>query len=133
MACPLDDQRAAAEAELAVLAAPIRARPDVIAVDPPAGRALQIAAGLDMAARCPHLVNQPLQPTVVLLNGGDVVADCGDCWTARRGGVTSCTRCPDPPVGYLVHQVGHRLAVQAVCAACRMDVLAMLGDQITGT
>lgn len=131
MTTPLDDQRQAAEAALVAAATPIRARADVDLVHQvTADQAAEFAGLLDRTAdRCPHLAAVPLQPAFVLIGVGYVVADCNECWTARRGAIQQCTPCRQdvPEVAPVVYEAGHRLVVLPVCQACRPGVLAAFG------
>lgn len=118
----LDDQRQAAEAELVALTAPIRAQADVVRdVEVTADSMAEYVALLEHGTdRCPHLVEVPIQPTMVLLGHGYAVSDCMDCFTARRGRVRECTECGQAqrPLNRVMIPVGHRVVVSLLCDGC---------------
>lgn len=118
MSTHLDDQRAAAEAELDALTAPIRARAERVDVETTPDSLAEFAALLDRTDPCMHLAERPVQPSMVLLGYG--VADCVPCFLSRRGRVRQCMDCGQEaqPLHQVLQHVGHRIAVALVCRTC---------------
>lgn len=128
MSSPLADQLQAAEAELGMLATAIRPRAEAITVQVTAVSLAADVALLDQADRCPHLVEAPIQPAMVLIGHGYSVADCFDCFGARRGRIRQCTACGEPrPLRTVLIEVGHRAAVLLLCAGCLAGAMAAVG------
>ena len=122
MSTALDDQRAAAEAETDALTAPFVAQADRrLAVELDPAEMAELAAHLDRVPPCPHLTQAPIQPALILAGPHDAVADCADCFTARRGRVRQCTGCAQEvsgPLHQLGHRLGHRVVVMLLCDRC---------------
>jgi hypothetical protein len=128
----LDDQRAAAEAELGEQLAGVRAHGEAYDVSVTPEQAARFAAMLDQATNCPHLNAVPIQPAYVLIGVRSSVAECTGCFMGRTEELRECSWCgQDADLSPIVSESGHRVAIATVCSTCRSVVLALLGAPTT--
>lgn len=128
MTSPLDDQRAAAAADLDGQTASLRANAVKVTAQVTPEQVAWFTSLLNQATPCEHLVTVPVQPTYTLLGTRSSVAECRACFMGRTEELRECSWCGrDADLCPVVSESGHRLAIATVCGTCRAGVLALFG------